>query len=47
MLPNDILQALVILARVGKVRAPRCDEALDIIESKRGTDGCWHAEAFY
>lgn len=43
----DILQALVILARAGKVRDSRCDEALDIIESKRGKDGCWRAEGFY
>ncbi len=43
----DILQALVILSRAGKVRDARCDEALDIIESKRGKDGCWRAEGFY
>lgn len=43
----DILQALVILARAGKVRDVRCDEALDIVESKRGKDGCWRAEGFY
>jgi hypothetical protein len=43
----DILQALVILARAGKVRDPRCNEALDMIESKRGKDGCWRAEAYY
>jgi len=43
----DILQALVILSRAGKVRDARCAEALDLIESKRGKDGCWHAEAYY
>lgn len=43
----DILQALVILTRAGKVRDQRAREALDIIESKRGADGCWRAEAFY
>jgi hypothetical protein len=43
----DILQALVILARAGKVRDPRAREALDIIESKRGKDGGWRAEGFY
>ena len=43
----DILQALVILARAGKVRDPRCGEALDIIQSKRGAEGCWRAEGFY
>ena len=43
----DILQALVILSRAGKLRDPRCCEALDIIESKRREDGCWRAEAYY
>lgn len=43
----DILQALVILARAGKVRDPRVCDALDIVESKRQPDGTWHAEAFY
>ncbi len=43
----DILQALVILARAGKLRDPRCIEALDLIASKRGADGCWRAEAYY
>lgn len=43
----DILQALVILARAGKARDPRCKEALDLIESKRRPDGMWRAEGFY
>jgi len=43
----DILQALVILSRADKVRDPRCNEALDMIESKRGKDGCWRAGAYY
>ncbi|MBI5030692.1 MAG: hypothetical protein HZB51_09205 [Chloroflexi bacterium] len=43
----DILQALVILSRAGKIRDPRCSEALDILESKRRADGTWHAEAYY
>jgi hypothetical protein len=41
-----ILQALVILARVSKVRDPGCIESLDIVENKRSADGCWHAETF-
>ncbi len=43
----DILQALVILARAGKVCDPRCDEALDLIEGKRNAEGGWRAEGFY
>ncbi len=43
----DILQALVILSRAGKVRDPRASEALDIIESKRHRDGLWHVEGCY
>jgi hypothetical protein len=43
----DVLQALVILARAGKVRDARVDDALDVIESKRGADGLWRAEARY
>lgn len=43
----DILQALVILSRADQVRDPRCAEALDLIERKRGADGCWRAEGFY
>jgi hypothetical protein len=43
----DILQALVILSRAGKVTDPRAREALDLIESKRGEDGLWRAEGFY
>ena len=42
----DILQALVILSRAGKIGDPRATEALDLIESKRGADGCWRAEAY-
>jgi hypothetical protein len=43
----DVLQALVILARAGKIDDARCGEALDIIEQKRGKDGCWRAEGFF
>ncbi len=43
----DILQALVILSRAGKANDSRAQEAIDIIESKRGKDGCWRAEAYY
>ncbi len=43
----DILQALVVLSRAGKTRDARCNEALDLIESKRKADGCWRAEAYF
>jgi hypothetical protein len=40
----DILQALRVLERVGKLGDPRTREALDLIESKRSEDGTWPAE---
>ncbi len=43
----DILQALVILARLRPLDDPRMQEALDLIEAKRLPNGCWKAEAFY
>jgi len=43
----DILQALVILSRLGPLADPRVQEALDIIEQKRLPDGRWRAEGFY
>jgi len=43
----DILQALVILSRLGPLTDPRLTEALDILESKRLPDGSWKAEGAY
>lgn len=43
----DILQGLVILSRAGKVRDPRTQEALDILESKRLPSGLWRVEGCY
>jgi hypothetical protein len=43
----DILQALLVLSRAGKVRDPRAREALDIVEGKRQPDGLWHVEGCY
>jgi len=40
----DILQALRVLDQVGKLRDPRARDALDLVESKRATDGTWYAE---
>ena len=43
----DILQALRVLDRVGKLKDPRTREALDIIASKRSSSGTWCAEGRY
>ena len=40
----DVLQALRVLDQAGELGDPRTREALDLIESKRATDGTWHAE---
>lgn len=43
----DILQELLIISRAGKLDDPRTEEALDIVEKKRGPDGLWRAEDYY
>lgn len=43
----DILQALMILQRAGKLGDPRTKEAIDLVESKRGGDGLWRPEGYY
>jgi hypothetical protein len=43
----DILQALTILHRAGKLDDPRTGEALDLLEKKRGPDGLWRPEGYY
>ncbi|MGC2789865.1 MAG: hypothetical protein WA547_07415 [Thermoplasmata archaeon] len=40
----DILQALRVLDRAGKLGDPRTREALALLESKRADDGTWRAE---
>ena len=40
----DILIALKVMAEAGYLPDPRCEEALDILESKRLADGGWRAE---
>jgi hypothetical protein len=40
----DILQALRVLERTGKLSDPRTREALELLESKRSKDGTWQAE---
>jgi hypothetical protein len=43
----DILQALVVLQRAGKLGDPRTKEAIDLVESKRGKDRLWRPEGYY
>ena len=43
----DILQALTILHRAGKLGDPRTQEAIDLVESKRGDNGRWRPEGYY
>ena len=43
----DILQALVVLSRGGKVNDPRTKDALDLIEDKRGSEGLWRPDGYY
>lgn len=40
----DVLQAMRVLAQVGVLSDPRCDDAFDLLASKRGEDGCWRAD---
>ncbi len=43
----DILQALTVLQRAGKLMDSRTREALDLLESKRRDDGLWKPEGYY
>ncbi len=43
----DILAGLRAMVEIGRIRDPRCREALDLLESKRLPDGGWPAEARY
>ena len=40
----DILIALKVIVEAGFIGDPRCQEALDVLESKRLADGGWRAE---
>ncbi len=40
----DILIALKIMVEAGFIGDPRCEEAMDVLESKRLPDGGWRAE---
>ena len=37
----DVLQALLILSRLGVIDDPRCADSLDLLEAKRRPDGTW------
>ena len=43
----DVLGGLKAMARIGRLRDPRCAEALDLLEGKRLSDGGWPAERRY
>jgi hypothetical protein len=43
----DILQALIILLRAGKLGDPRTREAKDLILAKKGSDGQWRPDRYY
>ncbi len=40
----DILIALKVMTEAGHIGDPRCEEALDVLESKQLLDGGWRAE---
>jgi hypothetical protein len=43
----DILQALLILSRMGKAGDPRASDALDELERRRRPDGRWQASGYW
>jgi hypothetical protein len=43
----NILQALLILSRMGLVTDPRAADALDVVERKRRPDGRWAANGYW
>ncbi len=43
----DFLQALVVLARLGKVRDPRTAEALELLLRRRRADGRWQPGGYW
>ncbi len=43
----DILQALVMLHRAGKLGDHRTEDALNLLMKKRGNDGLWHPGNYY
>jgi len=43
----DFLAGLKVMAALGRIRDPRCSDALDLLEAKQLPDGGWPAEARY
>jgi hypothetical protein len=43
----DVLAGLTAMVEIGKIRDPRCADALDLLESKRLPDGGWPADRRY
>ena len=43
----DILFGLKVMTEAGFINDPRCEEALDLLESKRLPEGGWPAEKKY
>jgi hypothetical protein len=43
----DILTALRVFERLGRLKEPRVQEAIDIVEAGRGRDGLWRADVVY
>jgi hypothetical protein len=43
----DILQALLVLSRMGLSADPRAADALDELERQRKPDGRWHAQGYW
>ncbi len=43
----DVLFGLKVMAEAGFIGDPRCEEALDLLESKRLPDGGWVADRKY
>jgi hypothetical protein len=43
----DILTGLRVLAHLGRLADPRMNDALDIVEGKRRSDGLWRADVAY
>lgn len=43
----DVLHGLKVMAEAGLIGDPRCGDALDLLESKRLSDGGWPAERCY
>jgi hypothetical protein len=44
---HDILQALLVLSRMGLTDDPRCSDALELLERRRRPDGRWQPGAYW